>query len=253
MFRSVSLSRRNQQPVLESHRFSKEKCQFSLDVKPKHTFSQTKINEKNSLRSGPSNNNYSFRIINHSTTTNDEQQANNKQPTSNQQATNEQPTSNQRATNEQPTNKQRTNNEQTTNKQRTNNEQTTNEQQTNNKRTTNEQQANNKQTTNKQQTNNKRATSNEQRATSNEQRTRQQTNKHLEHYVHKPIVIGSSFFASQVLLEELGRFFWEPSMTHNCESSRARARLQGSCQFISLRGHFGSRLPTHKSRSVVTF
>ena len=33
----------------------------------------------------------------------------------------------------------------------------------------------------------------------------------------------SSAFAGQVLLEDFGRLFWEPSMIHSCESSRARA------------------------------
>ena len=35
----------------------------------------------------------------------------------------------------------------------------------------------------------------------------------------------SSAFVGQVLFEEFGRFFWDPSISHSCESSRARARL----------------------------
>ena len=31
-------SEENQQPILGGHRFSEEKCQFSLDAKQKHTF-----------------------------------------------------------------------------------------------------------------------------------------------------------------------------------------------------------------------
>ena len=53
----------NQQPVLGCNRFSKEKWQFSLDVKQKHTFYQRKSTKKKIAKVSPSNNNYSFRII----------------------------------------------------------------------------------------------------------------------------------------------------------------------------------------------
>ena len=52
----------NQQPVLGGNRFSKEKWQFSLDAKQKHTFYRRKSTKK-IAKVSPSNNNYSFRII----------------------------------------------------------------------------------------------------------------------------------------------------------------------------------------------
>ena len=59
----------NQQPVLGSQRFSEEKWQFSLVVKQKTHFTE-EINEKQFAKVGSSHNNfYSFRVINHSTTT----------------------------------------------------------------------------------------------------------------------------------------------------------------------------------------
>ena len=47
----------------------------------------------------------------------------------------------------------------------------------------------------------------------------------IGHYVHEPLVLCISLFAVQVLLEELGRFFWEPSMTR--ELSRAPRGWRG--------------------------
>ena len=44
-FWNVPFSRENQQPVLGSHRITDEKGHFSLDVKQKHTFDRTKIND----------------------------------------------------------------------------------------------------------------------------------------------------------------------------------------------------------------
>ena len=53
----------NQQPVLGGNRFSEEKWQFSFDVKQKHTFYRRKSTKKKFAKVSPSNNNYSFRII----------------------------------------------------------------------------------------------------------------------------------------------------------------------------------------------
>ena len=69
LFRNVSLfPEENQQPVLGGHRFSKEKCQFSLDLKQKTHFSHKKTDEK-SLRSAPLSIIIHLEKYNHSTTT----------------------------------------------------------------------------------------------------------------------------------------------------------------------------------------
>ena len=52
----------NQQPVLGGHRFSKEKCEFSLDVKQKYTFYRRKFT-KQIAKVSSSYNNYSCRIM----------------------------------------------------------------------------------------------------------------------------------------------------------------------------------------------
>ena len=53
----------NQQPILGENRFSEEKCQFSLDVKQKHTFYRRKSTKQKIAKVSPSNNKYSFKII----------------------------------------------------------------------------------------------------------------------------------------------------------------------------------------------
>ena len=53
----------NQQPVLRGQRFSVEKCQFSLDVKQKHTFYLRKSTNIFFAKVSPFINNYSLRFF----------------------------------------------------------------------------------------------------------------------------------------------------------------------------------------------
>ena len=108
----------NQQPVLGGHRFSEEKCSFSLALnQQQHTFYKGKSMKK-SAEVNPSKNYCSLKQLNNQPTNQPTSQHTTNQDTTNQDTTNQdthnQDTHNQHTTNTQPTHKQHTTTQTTT-------------------------------------------------------------------------------------------------------------------------------------------